>query len=731
MTRKIQLQEAFKLALGMMLFYWLALTMDWELPKFGALAIVIISLSTTGASLNKGIMRVVGTGLGALAGFVLLSWFSQNPLGMLLATAAWLVLVGYFLQTTRQGDTWFNAGFLAVAVWSSSYMKVDTAFHFATTRFLETAAGVLLFTVISASLWPRTSRVALQQQGQSLWDGIQALFKHYRQQLSTGVIDEEAADLRTRLAGDYQQLLATLEAAYADTPRVGARKRIWETLRINLRAFGNAQELWRESINDCRELGLAELLPGLEPALDTLEKRLQRGRMLWEEQKTDLVEPDPDDTALLAALTLDTDSKACNSLTSFQQAALMNFTAQLQTLDRSSRELLKTLRVLANLDPDSALQTRTQTEDPFHPSAWNPERLLKALFPAICWIVGYAFWTYVNPPGGPAIPMMSAAFGLMMVMAPANLFALLIVLLLSMFVAVAPVYMFLMPMLDSGFGLLALIFVYTFVFGYLGGRSPVLKIGPLAMFVMVVDINNQQNYSFIALVTAGLVMLLGISIVVIVHRLLSPMHPEKIMLRSVRRFMAGSGKIVNNFRHGPARRQALGRRRRKRVFETAILPVAAQLLTLEKNLDYELFPDNTQQKVAHLVDSLQAVRLRLQTLESTYTTAESESPELMQSLDGLNEKWRTRIHSVFEKWARHEQADSLIRGWRNEPSLSEEVQNQLLILRQEHDSRDTDGQALRNIYAVIGSTQSLLDAMKELGDSMQQINWDQWAVSRF
>jgi len=160
MTQKIQLQEAFKLALSMMLFYWLALTMDWDLPKFGALAIVVISLSTTGASLNKGIMRVAGTGLGALAGFVLLSWFSQSPIGMLLATAVWLVFVGYFLQTTRQGDTWFNAGMLAVAVWSSSYMRVDTAFHFATTRFLETAAGVLLFTVVSVLLWPRSPATA-------------------------------------------------------------------------------------------------------------------------------------------------------------------------------------------------------------------------------------------------------------------------------------------------------------------------------------------------------------------------------------------------------------------------------------------------------------------------------------------------------------------------------------------------------------------------------------------
>jgi uncharacterized membrane protein YgaE (UPF0421/DUF939 family) len=108
MTPQARLQEAFKLALSMMLFYWLALWMNWDLPKFGALAIVVVSLSTTGASLNKGVMRVAGTGLGALAGFVLLSWFSQSPVGMLLGVSLYLVIIGYSMQTSRQGDTWFK-----------------------------------------------------------------------------------------------------------------------------------------------------------------------------------------------------------------------------------------------------------------------------------------------------------------------------------------------------------------------------------------------------------------------------------------------------------------------------------------------------------------------------------------------------------------------------------------------------------------------------------------------
>jgi len=731
MTQTFQLQEAFKLALSMMLFYWLTLYMDWDMPQYGALAIVVTSLSTSGASLNKGIMRVTGTGLGALAGFVLLSWFAQSPFGMLLAMAAYIIFIGYFIQTTRQSDTWFNAGLLAAAVWSSSYMQVDTAFHLATTRFLETAAGVLLFTIVSALFWPRTSGAPLQRQGQAFWEGFQTLFKQYRQQLSTGSAPAEAADLRTRLAGEFQQLLTTLQAAYADTPVVNAKKRYWEILRINLRIFGSTQELWRESINDCRELDLNELLPGLEPALDILGQRLQRGRMLWEEQKTTTIEYNLDDTVLLKEIVLKLDNEASDKLPRFQKAALVNFITQLHTLDCSSRELLQTLRVLANLDPGSRLQSHTKITDPFQPSAWNPERLLKALFPAVCWIVGYTFWVYANPPGGPAIPMMCVVFGLMMVMAPANLFGLLIVFLLSMFVVVAPVYMFLMPTLDSGFGLLTLVFVYTFIFAYLGGRSPILKIGPLVMFFMLVNINNQQAYSFMALVTTAQVLLLGISIVVIVHRLLSPMHPEKILLRGVRRFLTGSARIIDNFHLRSPRQRSRGRKRRKRAFESAILPVSSQLLSIEKNLDYPLYPDNTPEKVQHLVDSLLSVRLRLQSLEATYTVAESESPELMQSLDSLNAKWRKRIRNILEKWARLEQIDTLIKEWSTDSTLAQDLEQQLGKLQQDKDLNDVDNQDLRNIYAVLGSTQSLLEAMKELGDSMKEINWNQWAVERF
>jgi uncharacterized membrane protein YccC len=728
--RQERLQEAFKLALSMTLFYWLALWMNWDLPKFGALAIIVVSLSTTGASLNKGVMRVAGTGLGALAGFVLLSWFAQSPTGILLGVSLYLIVIGYFMQTSRQGDTWFNAGFIAIAVWSSSYMKVDTAFHFATSRFLETAAGVIIFTLVSVLLWPRTSRQALLQQGRDLWEGMHKLFGMYRRQLQEPVQENAASELRMQLAGTYQTLLATLAAAYADTAAVRRNKKSWELLRVDLRAFGNAQELWRESIADCRKLDLGKLLPGLDSALAIMEARLARGSALWRAQQEPVSEQGSRDNDLLTKLPLDIDTREAAGLTHLQGAALMNFASQLKALDRTSRELLQTLRALAGLDPAPVLHSQEQKAEPFRPARWNPERLLKALFPALCWIAAWSFWIHVQPPGGPAIPMMATAFGLIMVMAPINLPGLLLVLLLSMFIFVAPVYLLVMPLLDSGFAILTLIFLYTFCFGFLGFRSPALKLGPLMMFVNMANVTNDQVYSFILLVTGGLIMLTGVSIVVLVHRLLSPMHAEKVLLRTLQRFFQGCARIAIAYTMPGTRQVAAARNQRKRLFENRVLPLPTQLQGIMKSLDYRQFPANNENRVQDLVRNLYSLRNRLLTVEASYNTAASESPQLLQAILPLQGDWRRRVHDVFNKWARLEPADTLIEEWRRQPELSQDMQQHLETLQHNQEAA-TEARTTQNLYTLLGSLKGLLESMEKLQDSMNGINWAQWSAARF
>ena len=132
MTRRIQLQEAFKLALSMMLSYWFVLWMDWDLTRYTGLAILLISLDTTGASLQKGLMRIVGTTFGLGVGFFAVACFSQDRWLNMLFLSSYLVAISYFMQESRYGYAWFVAGIVPVIVWATTYMKVDTAFHYGT-----------------------------------------------------------------------------------------------------------------------------------------------------------------------------------------------------------------------------------------------------------------------------------------------------------------------------------------------------------------------------------------------------------------------------------------------------------------------------------------------------------------------------------------------------------------------------------------------------------------------
>ena len=55
-------KEAFKTALAMAIAIGIALAMGWDKPVWAGFAVALISLATTGESLNKGAMRMLGTG---------------------------------------------------------------------------------------------------------------------------------------------------------------------------------------------------------------------------------------------------------------------------------------------------------------------------------------------------------------------------------------------------------------------------------------------------------------------------------------------------------------------------------------------------------------------------------------------------------------------------------------------------------------------------------------------
>ncbi len=59
MDRGVKFKGAFKTALAMTIAYGVALALNWDKPMWAGFAVAVISVATTGQSLNKATMRML------------------------------------------------------------------------------------------------------------------------------------------------------------------------------------------------------------------------------------------------------------------------------------------------------------------------------------------------------------------------------------------------------------------------------------------------------------------------------------------------------------------------------------------------------------------------------------------------------------------------------------------------------------------------------------------------
>lgn len=154
----IRHQEAFKLALSMTLFYWLALYTNWPLPHYGAFAIAIISLDTTKATIEKGLMRFFGTVAGVIIGLLLLGLFNHDSWAMLVALSLYILIIGAVMEVSRYPYAWYMTAFVPLVVWGDTYPHFENAFYFGTFRWLETTAGIVIYSMVELVFWPQPEK---------------------------------------------------------------------------------------------------------------------------------------------------------------------------------------------------------------------------------------------------------------------------------------------------------------------------------------------------------------------------------------------------------------------------------------------------------------------------------------------------------------------------------------------------------------------------------------------
>ena len=401
----LHLQQAFKLALSLTLFYWFALWTNWDVPKYGVLAIVIVSLGTIGASIEQALMRMVGTTFGVYFGLLYLALFNHDRIAMMVAFSVHIAVIGYFMQSSRYPYAWYVAAFVPLTVWGDNYPQFESAFYFGTFRWLETTVGVLIYTVVDLVIWPRRAGDGLPGLGRSYVSAVRDLIASFCQQLQTEEGAEEAAGRQASVSSAIAELAVTLRSAYVDTPAVRTQKPVWEFWIDNAEVLANSLGQCRGSIATLELSKSQRLVQELETEFGRIDSILEQIGVLWSRTEDANVGGLSDDTRLPEPGPLELDESAFAEFPEPDRENLIRFLDLLRTCRHASRELMQATRVLVGLDSIEELNFSLSHGVTTRHPLWNSTQLMKALFPPLAFITAYAFWIIWNPPTGAKIPM--------------------------------------------------------------------------------------------------------------------------------------------------------------------------------------------------------------------------------------------------------------------------------------------------------------------------------------
>jgi uncharacterized membrane protein YccC len=313
LTLSTRTKNAIKPALAMVIAYGISLGMGWENPYWAGFAVAMISLSTLGQSLNKGVMRILGTLVAGTAALIFIAWFVQDRWWFIGTLSIYLGFCVYMVTGKKHTYFWWCAAFVVLVICAHAAGEASNAFDIAVLRVQQTGMGVLVYTLGSVFLWPSSSRGALDEVTQKLFTTQATIYRTYRDLLSGYGTPEDARPLRMQEVQLLNQHAQSLSAAETDSYGVWEVRHQWRRFHHQSTALMEALERWRGSFNEIQPLDRSALLPNLEAVCSEIELR-------FEEIKRMLSGKPPLHTP--QAATLEIDTAAAESLSHFQKAAV-------------------------------------------------------------------------------------------------------------------------------------------------------------------------------------------------------------------------------------------------------------------------------------------------------------------------------------------------------------------------------------------------------------------------
>ena len=526
----LAVRHGIKFGLAGVLSVFVALSLRLPEPTWALMTVFVIMLAQfVGAVAEKAVMRVIGTVIGGIIGYLLTARLEQQP-------ALYLLLVGGVVGfgTAMFGYTKYPYAFLLCAlttmVVASNGMN-DPSFSWrpALARVEEVSVGVISAVLVSGLIWPRYARkeflekmrLALGELGNGLTVRSALLFSQ-----STESTESNGRGFATAVAG-LQNLLhfGAMESQYFRA-RLPTFTEIISCLdRISSAVDTLGQTLPKEAVFrqhlraglEAAHAATAECLSVFaDPDADSARRasalvEVNARRAEWREKLHVLRH-----TAVTAAVPVE---------------QVLQFSGHALSIEEIAQQLVKLNALLDSL-PVSPLQPSREAVSPPSPPL-DPFWIRNGVKACIAVTLGLFIQNWLNPPGGSMIALATWVFTVLSRLytggqGDRRAFHC-IVYTASGGILYVVAMLFLTPALSSYLILNMLLFVTLFLFGYLTQAVPgvtyIMQVVLLAT-VGTLGLNAQRPVTFQSIIGVYFGVVVGMVLSALVQRLLWPVLPQ-------------------------------------------------------------------------------------------------------------------------------------------------------------------------------------------------------------
>ena len=724
-------KESIKTALAMTIAYGIALSLDWEKAMWTGFTVAMISLSTIGQSLNKAALRMLGTLAAVAVGLTMIAWFAQDRWLLIIAMVAVVGVCTYMMAGPRHQYFWHVLAFVTVIIVMSSNADPERSFYLAVVRAQETGLGILIYALVSVLLWPNDSRADLQAVAKQFAATQHQQYRLYYQRMLGKADDAEILKVNAAAIQQQTQLAQMLAAAQTDSYEIWELRRQWQHYQALVGELTEVLAQWRESFNELQLLEVKACFPNVEAFHAEIDRRFSQIQSLLDGKPA---ESQP------TAIELELDLPAIKALPHFHTAALAFTRSRAHKLEALTRDWFALVSDIKGFEASGPKQVQGSTDSVAKLSrqpaggglVFDPDRMLSAfhvmLFACLCWLT----LIYVDGiPGGSLVLMLGVPISMAMATMPHIPPSKLFVPAAGSVLFAGLIYIFIMPMISSFWGLGLLIFAVTFFICYLfaAPQQMLARALGLAMFIMISSIENQQSYSFIYVANTAMMFPIFFALLILAtHIPFSPL-PEKVFLRLLARYFKSAEYLMSTLGKDPQQRLTRMEVWRKRYHARQVATLPRKLTVWGRMIDPRSFTGIEPGQVQSLALSLQALSFRISALLEA--RQQPQAAEIAEHLTQDVRQWRQALLAYLRRWSGEP-------ALAPETGLEQRLKDRLARLEQRIDEafefigRDKlDQEAYRNFYRLLGGFRGVSEAMLRYAQLNGRMNLMQWQENRF